>query len=93
MSLCNFQQCTPWDSCHATQRSGGIDNAGIVEWLCCHGANVNNRNALWSTKADDITSDTAIASSCQVPFMASLESVQSRACAKILLEHGTDICA
>ena len=58
--LCKFQKCTPWDSCNATQSSGGIDNAGIVERLCCHGANVHNRDALWITKVDDITSDTPL---------------------------------
>ena len=80
-------------SCNATQGSGGIDNAGMVERLCCHGANVNKRAALWSTKAHDITFDTVIPSSCRVPCMASLDFAQSPACAKILLEHGADMCA
>ena len=69
------------------------DNAAAVKWLCCHGANVNNRGAVWSTKADDITSDMFIASSCRVPCMTPLHFVQSAACAKILLEHGADMCA
>ena len=69
------------------------DNAGIVEWLCSQGANVNNRDALWSIKTDDITSSAVIATSCRVTCMASLHFVQSAACAKIQLEHGADLCA
>ena len=64
------------------------DNAAAVKWLCCHGANVNNRDAVWSTKADDITSGTFIASSCRVPFITPLHFVQSAAYA-----HGADMCA
>ena len=61
------------------------DNAAAVKWLCCRGANVNNRDTVWSTKADGITSGTFIASSCRVPCMTPLNFVQSAACAKILL--------
>ena len=69
------------------------DNAAVVKWLCCHGANVNNKDAVRSTKVDGITSATFIASSCRVPCMTPLHFVQSPACAKILLEHGADMCA
>lgn len=69
------------------------DNVSVVKWLCCHGANVNNRDAVWSTKTDDITSGMFIASSCRVPCMTPLHFVQSAVCAKILLEHGADMCA
>lgn len=69
------------------------DNVSVVKWLCCHGANVNNRDAVWSTKTEDITSGMFIASSCRVPCMTPLHFVQSAVCAKILLRHGADMCA
>ena len=68
------------------------DNAAEVKWLCCNGANVNNREIVWSTKADDITSSTFFASSCRVPCMTLLYFAQSAACAKILLEYEVDMC-
>ena len=32
------------------------DKVDAVKWLCYQGANVNYREAVWNTKADDITS-------------------------------------
>lgn len=69
------------------------DNTAVVKWLCCHGANVNNREAVWSTKSDDITSGTFIATSCRVPCMTPIHFAQSAPCAEILIEHGADMCA
>ncbi|XP_078381493.1 ankyrin repeat domain-containing protein 61-like [Oculina patagonica] len=69
------------------------DNAAVVKWLCCHRASVNNREAVWSTKSDDITSGTFITTSCRVPCMTPLHFAQSAACTEILLEHGADMCA
>ncbi|KAJ7384473.1 hypothetical protein OS493_021102 [Desmophyllum pertusum] len=69
------------------------DNTAAVKWLCCHGANVNNREAVWSTKSDDITSGTFITSSCRVPCMTPLHFAQSAPCVEILLGHGADMSA
>ena len=65
----------------------------VVEWLCFHGANVNNREAVWSTKSDEITSGSFISSTCSVPCMTPLHFAQSAACVKILLENGADMSA
>ena len=69
------------------------DNIAVVKWLCCHGANVNNREAVWSTKSDEITSSSSISSTCSVPCMTPLHFAQSAACVKILLENGADMSA
>ena len=69
------------------------DKVAAVKWLCCHGANVNNREAVWSTKSDDITSGTFISSSCPVPCMTPLHFAQSAECVEILLGHGADMSA
>ena len=69
------------------------DNIAVVKWLCCHGANVNNREAVWSTKSDEITSGSFISSTCSVPCMTPLHFAQSAACVKILLENGADMSA
>ena len=69
------------------------DNIEAVKWLCCNGAKVNYREAVWSTKADDVTSGAFISSSCRVPCMTALHFAQSAACVEILLEHGADMAA
>ena len=69
------------------------DNIAVVKWLCCHGANVNNREAEWSTKSDEITSSSSISSTCSVPCMTPLHFAQSAQCVKVLLENGADMSA
>ena len=69
------------------------DNIEAVKWLCCHGAKVNYREAVWSTKVDDVTSRAFISRSCRVPCMTALHFAQSAACVEILLEHGADMTA
>lgn len=69
------------------------DKVDAVKWLCYQGANVNYREAVWSTKADDITSGMFVSSSCQVPCMTPLHFAQSPECVEILLEHGADMAA
>ena len=69
------------------------DKIKVVKWLCSNGANVNYREAVWSTKVDDVTSGMFISSSCRVPCLTALHFAQSVACVEILLEHGADMAA
>lgn len=54
---------------------------------------MNQREAVWSTKPDDVFTGMWLRNCCPVPCLVPVHFVRSPKCAEILLEHGADVNA